>query len=190
MGAKLESFVKWLAICLLPQPILYRLWHWRRRSRPRTGDANASQIRTITIQSGARLEVYWNTNKMGPGPSVSLYVLDEEIYRIDCFGGTTGHLHINPVQANLVLGWATTPRFFFPPGDMQEQVERAAFELTANTTAALQTNQLASVRKFSMDKRALDDAVDQMSAYMKELMLEHGYGEQAATAVPQDACSE
>jgi hypothetical protein len=176
MELRLENAIKRLTMYVLPQPILYELWHLRRKSRPRTGDDNAEELRAIPVQPDVRLEVYWNTNPLGPGPAASLYVLDEEVMRIDCFGGQTGHLHLNPVQANLALPWAKTPRFFFPPASMEDQVERGAFELRMNTSAALQTNQLARIRNFAIEKNHLNDAVDQMKVYMIELIASHPSG--------------
>ena len=173
MRLKIEEFIKQLAISSLPQPVLYKLWHLRRRGRPRTGDDNAMDIRMIHVQSGVRLEVYWNTNPLGPGPSASLYVLDEEVLRVDCFGGKTGHMHINPVQVNLPLKWEITPQYFFPPGSKEDHIERAIFELTTNTLAALQTNQLARIRKFHIEKKNLTEASLQMKKYMNELLIRY-----------------
>ena len=169
----MEKFIKLLAISILPQPILYGLWHLRRKGRPRTGDDNAMDQRVIHVQSDVRLEVYWNTNPLGPGPAMSLFVLDEEVLRVDCFGGKTGHMHINPVQVNLPLRWEITPRYFFPPGSKKDHVERGVFELTTNTRAALQTNQLARIRKFVIERKNLIEASLQMKNYMNELLVRY-----------------
>lgn len=174
MRRRLENGMKQLALTLLPNRLLYWLWHRRRKGRPRTGDNNALDLRIIPVQDGVCLEVYWNTNPLGPGPSASLFVLDEEVLRVDCFGGKTGHMHINPVQANLLLAWETTPRYFFPPDTIEGHIDRCLFELTTNTPAALQTNQLARVRSFPLRETSLIDASLEMKTNMYELLEKHG----------------
>ena len=173
MKLTVENVIKRLALAVLPQPILYRLWHLRRRRRPRTADSNAMDQRIILICDGAYLEVYWTEAPLGRGPCVSMFVLLEEVMRIDCLGGTAGHMHINPVQQSLIVGWKTTPRMFFPPGDREHQIERAVFELIANTELALQTNQLARIRSFPIEKKSLEDASEKMKTMMNGLMDHH-----------------
>ncbi len=182
VAQKLENSIKQLALTLLPHRLLYWLWHLRRKGLPRTGDDNALDLRVISVQEGVRLEVYWNTNPLGPGPAASLFVLDEEVLRVDCFGGKTGHMHINPVQANLPLAWETTPRYFFPPDTVEGHIDRSLFELTTNTPAALKTNQLARIRNFPIQKKSLTDAALEMKAYMYELL--EGHGDAAETTTP------
>ena len=173
MKLTVENVIKRLALAVLPQPILYRLWHLRRRRRPRTADSNAMDQRIILICDGAYLEVYWTEAPLGRGPCVSMFVLLEEVMRIDCLGGTAGHMHINPVQQSLIVGWKTTPMMFFPPGDREHQIERAVFELIANTELALQTNQLARIRSFPIEKKSLEDASEKMKTMMNGLMDHH-----------------
>ncbi len=175
MRATLEVVIKQVALTVVPHRLLYWLWHLRRKGRPRTGDDNAEDTRVIPVQNGARLEVYWNTNPLGPGPAASLYVLDEEVLRLDCFGGATGHMHINPVQANLALPWTTTPRYMFPPDRLEAHIDRSVFELTKNTQAALQTNLLGRVRSFTIESARLVDAAEQMKTQMFDLLTKHGH---------------
>ena len=111
MKLGLIELIKRLALLVLPQPILYRLWHLNRKRRPRTELDSAMDHRVIDVQTGVRLNVYWaDVQNVGRGPGASLFVLLEEVMRIDCFGGNAGHMHINPVQQALLAGWATTPR--------------------------------------------------------------------------------
>lgn len=169
MKTRLENFLKQLAVATIPAGLLYRLWHKRRKGLPRTEDGTTDQLKTIAIQDGVRLEVYWSVVEQGAGPCASLFVLDDEILRIDCFAGDNAHMHINPVQHNLPLAWHITPRIKFPRGDARAQIERGVFELTRNTPAALQMNQLARLRRFSINGQALKLAGDAMRAYMLEL---------------------
>ncbi len=83
-------------------------------------------------------------------------------------------MHINPVQANLPLAWEITPRYFFPPDTVEGHIDRSLFELTTNTPAALQTNQLARIRSFPIEKKNLTDAALEMKAYMYKLLVGHG----------------
>ena len=105
----------------------------------------------------------------GAGPCASLFVLDEEVLRLDCFAGHTAHMHLNPVQLNLPLQWSITPRIAFPPGTMEAQIERASFELETNTKAVLQMNQLARIRQYPVKRSALTEAAKKMTSYMLEL---------------------
>jgi hypothetical protein len=171
----LVDLSKQLAVSLVPQPILYRLWHLNRRWRPRTSLDSAADHRVISPQPGVRLEVYWgDVPNVGRGPCASLFVLREEVMRLDCFGGSQGHMHINPDQISLVVGWDITPRLFFQPGSRQSHIDRAVFEVRENTISALQSNQLARVRNFPLDRNTLADASLQMKKYMNELMEAHG----------------
>jgi hypothetical protein len=178
--SSLEYGLKHLALTLLPHRLVYWLWHLRRRNRPRTGDDNAVDVRVVPVREGARLEVYWNTNPLGPGPAASLYVLEEEVLRLDCFGGETGHMHINPVQVNLALPWEVTPRYFFPPDTLENHIERSVFELTTNSKAALQTNLLGRVRMFPIEHGCLVEAAGRMRSEMYELLAKHAEGRVAA----------
>jgi hypothetical protein len=110
----------------------------------------------------------------GAGPCASLFVLDEEVLRLDYFAGSTAHMHLNPVQLNLPLPWDVTPRIAFPPGDARAQIDRAAFELEMNTKTALQMNQLARLRGFPIERAALAEAAMQMKDYMLELTARPG----------------
>ncbi len=184
MKLGLIELIKRLALLVLPQPILYRLWHLNRKRRPRTELDSAMDHRVINVQTGVRLNVYWaDVPNVGRGPGASLFVLLEEVMRIDCFGGNAGHMHINPVQQALLAGWDTTPRVYFPPGTRESHIDRAAFELTRNTPAALQTNQLARIRSVPIEKKNLTDAALEMKAYMNELLARHGGA--AETTTPQ-----
>ncbi len=165
----LEDALKRLSLRLVPPELLYRLWHRRRKGMPRSEDGTTEELRSIAVQDGVRLDVYWSVVAQGAGPAASLFVLDEEVFRLDCFAGHTAHMHVNPVQLNLPLPWSITPRIVFPPGSAEEQIERASFELVANTKAALQMNQLARLRQFLIRRSALETAAKEMKSYMLEL---------------------
>ena len=118
------------------------------------------------------LWVYWSdVPNVGRGPSASLFVLGEEVLRLDCFGGSEGHMHLNPEQQR--FSGRVTARLYFQDGSRVEHVDRVAFELIANTDAALKSNGLSRVRNFPIDQNALADASNQMRHLMQELLERH-----------------
>ncbi len=173
MRSRVEEVLKRLSLAVVPPELLYRLWHHRRKGMPRTEDGTTEELRSIAVQDDVRLDVYWTVVAQGAGPCASLFVLDEEVLRLDCFAGSTAHMHMNPVQLNLPLPWEITPRIAFPPGSAQAQIDRAAFELEMNTKTALQMNQLARLREFPIETEALAVAAKQMQSYMLELTARH-----------------
>ena len=105
---------------------------------------------------------------MGRGPSASLFVLEEEVLRLDCFGEGDGHMHMNPLQLH-VFGWSNVSRIRFSPRPVLEQIERGAFELRRNAGAATALNMLRRVRDFSLDPNALNAAAEEMVRHMRTL---------------------
>jgi hypothetical protein len=169
MRSRVEDALKRLSLAVVPPELLYRLWHHRRKGKPRTEDGTTEELRSIEVQEGVRLDVYWTVVAQGAGPCASLFVLDEEVLRLDCFAGSTAHMHLNPVQLNLPLPWKISPRIAFPPGSAKAQIDRAVFELQMNTKTALQMNQLARLREFPIEREALAVASEEMKSYMLEL---------------------
>ncbi|UHD15893.1 hypothetical protein [Thiocapsa bogorovii] len=125
--------------------------------------------------SGMRLAVYWSdVPGVGTGPSASLYVLEEEILRLDCFGGQDGHLHVNPEQYDLYTRFSGhTPRIYFPPGSRQEHVERAAFELRRNAVAAARMSPIERIRACPLAEEDLASAAESMRRIMSRMLTEH-----------------
>lgn len=158
---------------LLPEALVYRLWRWRTARRPRSALSTASEHRTIAIQDGIDLDVFWVNRELGPGPGASLYVLGDEVLRIDCFGdyGLGGHYHINPSQTTL---YATeTARLFFPAGSHAEHIERAGFELARNLPAMLAMNRDARIRGIELDGARLRQVANDMRQCMLDLLERH-----------------
>ena len=166
---KCERALRKGACYLLPQPLLYELWHyWSRRNRRPNYDTAANN-QTIRPQEGVVLEIYWSdVPGVGYGPSASLFVLREEVLRLDCFGDGNGHMHFNPSQVH-VFGWDSISRVRFSPISVWQQIERGAFELTQNAAAAIAMNMLARVRKFPLEQSALDTAANEMTERMRAL---------------------
>ncbi len=173
-GLGLKAKAWWLARRLLPIPLLYHLWHRKTRRNPRPGLDIATDRRQFRLQPDVMMEVYWSrVPGFGGGPTASLFVLDEEILRLDCFGGADGHMHFNPEQARLTDGWET-PRIHFGPGTVPDQIARAVFELKTNSVNALKSNMIKRIRDFPLDTAALDRVSSDMADYMQALYETHG----------------
>ena len=173
-----------LAGYLLPEALLYGLWRWHAAKSPRSDLATASDHETIAIQDGVRLDIFWVDRNLGPGPGASLYVLGDEVLRLDCFGaeGLGGHYHINPRQVELSAD--ATARLFFPAGSHEDHIERAAFELEANLPAVLAMNRDARIRRIKVDGARLAAGAAELRRVMSALLERHrselGQGGRAA----------
>jgi hypothetical protein len=165
---------RWLATHLLPEALLYRLWRRRTARTRRTSLPTAGDLHVIDIQANVRLEIYWANRELGPGPGACLFVLGDEILRLDCFGpaGLGGHYHINPRQVE--LSSPKPARLFFPRGSHEEHVERAAFELERNLAAALAMNRDARIRRVEVDRARLTEASRDMRRVMLAMLVRHG----------------
>ncbi len=170
---RLRLLERWLVTHLLPEALLYPLWHWYTARIPRSVLATASDHRVIATQEEMRLEVYWVNRQLGPGPGASLYVLGDEVLRLDCFGayGQGGHYHINPRQVR--LNSLEPARLFFPAGSHEDHIERAAFELKKNLPAALSMNRNARIRRIEVDSTRLVQAANNMQKAMLDLLEKH-----------------
>ena len=165
-----------LALLCLPQPLVHELLHLRSTRNRRPDLKTARDVRVLRPQEGVVLEVYWaNVPVAGSGPAASLFVLEEEVLRLDCFGDERGHMHFNPEQDELLKEFAgSVPRIYFQPAAVARQIERAAFEVTRNAKAAISTNMIRRVRRFQLDQAALQAAAAEMVKEMHDLCEIHG----------------
>lgn len=160
---------------LLPERWAAELWHRSAARHPRPAQGTASDLRSIPL-GALRIDVYWSdVPGVGRGPSASVFAHDAEVMRLDCFGGSNGHMHLNPFQAERIAGRVqTTPRIYFPAGSHRDHIERARFELRRNLPAAIRTNLLPWVQRTPLDPDALAAAADRTAASMRELLDAHG----------------
>jgi hypothetical protein len=173
-GLGLKAKAWWLARRLLPMPLVYHLWHLKTRRAPRPELDTATDGRQFRPQPDVMLEVFWaRVPGVGGGPAASLFVLGEEILRMDCFGGAIGHMHFNPEQARLTTGWEE-PRIYFGPGTIPDHIARGVFELKTNGVAALKSNKIKRIHDFPLDTAALDRVGNDMADYMQALYETHG----------------
>ena len=107
----------------------------------------------LVVQPDVLLEVCWKDLAAGRGPAASLFVLGDEVLRFDCFGRDLGHYH-----AELVQPERAERRLYFPEATVEEQVERALFELTRNLDYYLQRNPRREIRHLAVDRAGLEKA--------------------------------
>jgi hypothetical protein len=166
---KLIIALKQIAFQILPAGLAYRLWHLNTRRKPRYLRNDITDCHEIGVQACAQLYVGWaDVPGGGGGPAASLYVHDEEVVRIDCFGDDHGHMHFNPEQNKLILKHGS-PGIHFQAGNCEEHIKRAVFELTTNTQATLLSNKLSRVRNFVFEDQYLSAAAAEMANTMREL---------------------
>jgi hypothetical protein len=127
----------------------------------------------LPLSENAFVEVYWVNEEFGPGPSASVYVENDEVMRLDAFGGRRGHMHFNTLQARQ-LPKGGVARMYFVEGDIFAHIDRSAFELQVNLAYALKTNRDPSIRRFRVDPQKLSVVAERMRDAMRQLMEKHG----------------
>ena len=132
------------------------------------GSQRKKDLVTYPIQDQVRLEVYWRDDEGGHGPASSLYVLEEEVFRFDCFGGDQGHYHFNLRQNR-------GQRWYYEESTVQENIDRSVFEMTKNLPFCLWTNHDSNVQSVKIDQEKLDWAADQMREKLLEFAGQLGF---------------
>jgi hypothetical protein len=118
------------------------------------------------IGVNAELEVYWKKEKLGCGPAIILHVLGFYVLRFDCFGYPGGHAHIYLITANQKC----ESRIFLPEKTIEEQIDRALFEMSKNLDYWMQRHYDPTVRKIRLpNKKRLNAALEEA----RESMLEY-----------------
>ncbi len=144
----------------------------RRRRARRSTRPFASDARTRQLTTDVELDVYWVNEEFGPGPAASLCVLEDEVMRLDLFGGRNSHLHLNLIQSRRVPDGGAA-RCAFPDASLEEHIRRAGFELANNAPYAFRTNQDARVRALEPDAESLARAARWMQEEMRDLCRLH-----------------
>ncbi len=143
---------------------LLRFW----RPAPRSASPRVSDLSSIEVQRNVRIEVCWLVLPHAEGPSASVYVLGDEVLRLDCLGGAHAHIHGN-VRQSAVVAAGRTPRLHLPPGTLEQHVERAVFEVAHNLPGWIALNLRSRVRRVAPDGSALGAAAGEMGRRMIEL---------------------
>lgn len=117
------------------------------------------------VQDRVELSVYWKDVAAGKGAAIALYALGCEIIRFDCFGSPGGHFHVYRGDFRDKTG----PRFLFPEQSVDEQFQRAEFELRHNSQTYLDTHPARNIRGIRLDPEKLNGAVDEAVAKLSGL---------------------
>ena len=135
-----------------------------RRVRPDTDDH-----RSITVPEPYRLVTYWLRVGEDEGPAASLFLGRDEILRLDCLAASP-HVHYGVAEAR--HREPCEPRVYFPPGDMQAQIDRAVHELRHNVGFCTGLHRRRSIRRAPIDPTAFDRAADELGDHFRTLVAE------------------
>lgn len=122
-----------------------------------TGPLNRpiEDVELIAIQPDGYLAVYFKRYGADVGPGVSLYVLQNEILRFDCFGDDRGHYHSLPCLSAI----PSSEQINFTGRSIDAQIDEASTEIHDNYAAHLTNHFRRRIREFRFDKTCLDKAV-------------------------------
>lgn len=125
---------------------------------------------TYDLQPGCFLEAYW-VDRVGAsgtrdlGPAVFLVVHGSEILKFDCYGTPVGHYHAaTPYPHGIRRGLAG--RIWLPEATIEEQIDRAIFELCRNANYHLRTHPRRKVRDTVLDEQRLAAVCAEMRVKM------------------------
>jgi hypothetical protein len=133
-----------------------------------------SDVRRFSFGVAGDLEVYWLDAPLGAGPAASWYMAGVEVMRFDCLSPDQAHMHVNLWQS-AVLARDSLPRLHFPPGTVEEHIERAAYELRVNLRShAYLVETDRRVRKLPCpDEETMTRAAQVMRAELTDLAKRH-----------------
>jgi hypothetical protein len=150
---------------LFPESIRWSLNRHQGCLRP---DASSRRdLETIPINENAHLEVFWKDLKIGKGPAVSLFILGNEILRIDCFGPGDAHLHATFFQPT-----GGESRLFMGEPTIEEQIARARFELCRNFRYYQWRDSRKAVRRVQIHPSDMERAYAQACEIMHRFLSE------------------
>ncbi|MTJ54230.1 hypothetical protein FJR38_17025 [Anabaena sp. UHCC 0253] len=117
------------------------------------------------IGDNVGLEVYWKVLNVAEGPSVIFHALGYEILRFDTYINGQWHCHIQLIECQPKC----KERLFLPETTVEEQIERAIFELEKNLYYWLQRHPDRQIRLLKIDQTRLKIATEKA----REKMLEY-----------------
>jgi hypothetical protein len=169
----------WRSRLRLVVPLLPKHWFYLTNDRRFwwfTGEAEEMQNRArlvrYDLQEGCFMETYLNDQIAADGaryfgPAACLVVHGSEIIRFDCLENAFGHYHVaTPYPYGIRKGLVGEIRL--PEKTVEEQIERAIFELQGNSGYYVQTHPRRKVRSTRLD----DQRLAAVCAEMKSKMLE------------------
>jgi len=135
----------------------------RHKGRLRPNYEVRNDLRRISAGEGVRIEVFWKDLPIGRGPAASVFMLDEEILRFDCFGADDGHMHAAyflPVRGESRLRLRETT--------VEAQIDRTVFEIEHNLDYYQARNADPQIRQLQVDRERLHRAM----THARKLMCE------------------
>ncbi len=121
----------------------------------------------IPISLQAYLEVFWKDLPHGTGPAVSLFIKNEEILRIDCFGPEVGHLH-----TGFFMPSSGECRLRLPEKDRAAQINRAVFEICHNWHYYQDRILIPSIRQYKLEQKQVEKAALEARELMFQFLRE------------------
>lgn len=151
---------------------------WRKLRRPNFTDQTFSpserdlqqrqDCHFVRMGEGNYFEIYWRLEGFGggAGPTATLYVAACPVLKFDCLGPGLGHIHANLIQ----LEWRESGQLWMSEQTVEQQIDRALFELENNIYYWLQRNPNAAVRHSTLPetaayKTALKDVRQTLTQY-------------------------
>jgi hypothetical protein len=106
------------------------------------------------LGSDVDLVSFWLDERIGGGGTgvcFAVFCHGYEVLRFDCFGGDLGHFHIAPFTPWAIFG-NEERRLQFREQTIEQQVERALFEVEENLEFYLQLNPRARLRRTRLER--------------------------------------
>ena len=163
----------WRPLRRLPKDVLRRLPRrvavpeLSARGWPR-GDTD--EVLEVEVPAPFRLEAYWLRVGDDEGPAYSLFREDDEVLRVDCLG-PKGHIHYGLAEAR--HRGPAEARVYLPSSTVDEQVDRAAFELARNVGYCVGLDRRRSVRSTPVDAEAFARAAGEVAGHLHALVARH-----------------
>lgn len=134
----------------------------RHRGWLRANYGTRRDLRRIPVGDAVRIEVFWKDLSIGRGPAASVFLLDGEILRFDCFGPGDGHVH-----AAFFLAGKAESRLYMPETTVAAQFERAMFEIERNLGYYQARLADSRLRRLAIDPEALGRASQEARVIMQ-----------------------
>lgn len=142
----------------------------RNRGKMKPVYESRNDIHNLAVSEGVRIEVFWKKLKLGKGPALSLFMLEEEILRIDCFGKAAAHLHVA-----FFLPGKGEKRLWMSEQKVEEQISRARFELYRNYRYYQSRIPNPKIRALKIDRVKMKEVSEQAYTLMHGFLDSESY---------------
>jgi hypothetical protein len=135
------------------------------REQNKRRNKDRKEIKMLLIQPGFEMDVFYrNIDGKDVGVAVSVYVLDMEIIRFDCFG-ELGHYHMftgNNLNSD-------TGHVAFTSSVIGEQIQQIVVILR-NFKEYTEASRMRRIRKFRVDQLRLDSFLDRLESTLMQFV--------------------